>query len=60
LNVDADQQHRDSNGNKWKHRKLEKDGNHSPSNNKLVQKPEGNVENGYPDSDSKKTKINYT
>jgi hypothetical protein len=36
------------------------DGNHSPPNNKLVQEPEGNEENGYPDSDSNKLKINYT
>jgi hypothetical protein len=27
---------------------------------KLVHKPEGNEENGYPDSDSNKSKINYT
>jgi hypothetical protein len=40
---------------RWKN-----DGNHSPLNNKLVQEPEGNEENGYPDSDSNKTKINYT
>jgi hypothetical protein len=40
---------------RWK-----KDGNHSPSNNKLVQEPEGNEENRYPDSDSNKTKITYT
>jgi hypothetical protein len=29
------------------------------SKNKLVQDSEGNEENGYPDSDSNKTKINY-
>jgi hypothetical protein len=29
------------------------------SNNKLVQKPEGNEENRYLDPDSNKTKINY-
>jgi hypothetical protein len=28
--------------------------------NKLVQDSEGNEENGHPDSDSNKTKINYT
>jgi hypothetical protein len=28
--------------------------------NKLVQDSEGNEENGYPDPDSSKTKINYT
>jgi hypothetical protein len=27
-----------------------KDGNHFPTNNKLIQQPEGNEENGYPDS----------
>jgi hypothetical protein len=37
-----------------------KDGNHFPPNNKLVQETEGNEENGYPDSDSNKTKKNYT
>jgi hypothetical protein len=37
-----------------------KDGNHFPLNNKLVQEPEGNEENGYPDSVSNKTKRNYT
>jgi hypothetical protein len=37
-----------------------KDGNHSPPSNKLVQEPEGNEENGYPDSDSNKTKRNNT
>jgi hypothetical protein len=36
-----------------------KKGNHFPPNNKLVQVPEGNEENRYPDTDSKKTKINY-
>jgi hypothetical protein len=40
---------------RWK-----KDGNHSPPNNKLVQEPEGNEENKYQDSDSKKTKGNCT
>jgi hypothetical protein len=36
-------------------------GNHShPPHNKLVQEPEGNEENGYPDSDYSKTKRNYT
>jgi hypothetical protein len=33
---------------------------HSPLQNKLVQDSERNEENGYPDPDSKKTKINYT
>jgi hypothetical protein len=36
------------------------DGNHSPTQNKLVQDSAGNEENGYPDPDSNKTKINYT
>jgi hypothetical protein len=40
---------------RWK-----KDGNHLPSNNKLVQEPEGNEENRYSDSDLNKTKRNYT
>jgi hypothetical protein len=35
-------------------------GNHSPPNSKLIQEPEGNEENGYQDSDSNKTKRNYT
>jgi hypothetical protein len=29
-------------------------------NNKLVQEPQGNDENRYPDSDSNQTKRNYT
>jgi hypothetical protein len=37
-----------------------RDGSHSPPKNKLVQESEGNEENGYPDTDSNKTKINYT
>jgi hypothetical protein len=40
---------------RWK-----RDGNHSSTKNKLVQDSEGNEENGYPDPDSNKTKINYT
>jgi hypothetical protein len=36
-----------------------RDGSHSPPKNKLVQESEGNEENGYPDQDSNKTKINY-
>jgi uncharacterized membrane protein YcgQ (UPF0703/DUF1980 family) len=31
-----------------------------PPNNKLLQESEGNEENRYPDSDSKKAKRNYT
>jgi hypothetical protein len=41
---------------RWK-----KDGNKPfPFHSKLVQEPEGNEVNGYPDSDSNKTKKNYT
>jgi uncharacterized membrane protein YcgQ (UPF0703/DUF1980 family) len=36
------------------------DRNHSPPKNKVVQDLEWNEEHGYPDPDSKKTKINYT
>jgi histidinol-phosphate/aromatic aminotransferase/cobyric acid decarboxylase-like protein len=36
-----------------------KEGNHFPPNNKLVQEPEGNEENRYPDPDSNKKKTNY-
>jgi hypothetical protein len=35
------------------------EGNHFPPTNKLVQEPEGNEENIYPDPDSNKMKINY-
>jgi hypothetical protein len=35
-----------------------RDGNNSPSKNKLIQDSEGNEENGYPVPDSNKTKIN--
>jgi hypothetical protein len=37
-----------------------RDGNHSPSQNKIIQDLEQNEENGYPDPDSNKTKVNYT
>jgi disulfide oxidoreductase YuzD len=37
-----------------------RDGNHSPPKNKVVQDLEQNEENGYPDPDFNKTKINYT
>jgi hypothetical protein len=40
---------------RWK-----KSGNHVPPNNKLVKEPDGNEENWYPDSDSNKTRRNYT
>jgi hypothetical protein len=40
--------------------KRKRDRNHSPPQNKLVQDSEGNEENGYPDPNSNKTKINYT
>jgi hypothetical protein len=36
-----------------------RDGNHSSPKNKLVQDSEQNEENGYPEPDSNKTKINY-
>jgi hypothetical protein len=36
-----------------------KEGNYFPTNNKLVQEPEGNEENRFPETDSNKTKINY-
>jgi hypothetical protein len=39
---------------RWK-----RDGNHSPSKNKLVQDSEWNEENGYPVLDPNKTKIDY-
>jgi hypothetical protein len=38
----------------------ERDGKHSPPQNKLIQDSKGNEENGYPVPDSNKTKINYT
>jgi hypothetical protein len=37
-----------------------RDGKHSPPKNKVGQDLEQNKENGYPDPDSNKTKINYT
>jgi hypothetical protein len=37
-----------------------REGNHSPPKNKVVHDLEQNEENGYPDPDSNKTKINYT
>jgi hypothetical protein len=39
---------------RWK-----RDRKHSPPKNKVVQDSEGNEENGFPDSDSNKTHINY-
>jgi hypothetical protein len=36
---------------------MEKEGNHFPPNNKLVQEPKGNKENRYPDQD--KMRIKY-
>jgi hypothetical protein len=39
-------------------RRWKKEGNHFPTNNKLVQEPEGNEENRCPDPDSNKMKIN--
>jgi uncharacterized membrane protein YvbJ len=44
----------------WKYGKVKKGGKpFSPHQNNLVQDPEGNEENEYLHSDSKKTKINY-
>jgi hypothetical protein len=40
---------------RWK-----RDGNNSPTKNILLKDSEGNEENGHPDPDSNKTKINYT
>jgi hypothetical protein len=40
---------------RWK-----KNGNHVPPNNKLLKEPDGNEEKWYPDSDSNKTRRNYT
>jgi hypothetical protein len=37
-----------------------REGKHSPPKTKVVQYLEQNEENGYPDPDSKKTKISYT
>jgi hypothetical protein len=37
-----------------------REGNHSPSKNKLVQDLEQSEENGYSDQDSNKAKMNYT
>jgi hypothetical protein len=41
----------------WEDKK--RDGNNSSPPNKLVQDSEGNKENGYPDPDYNKTKIDY-
>jgi hypothetical protein len=41
-------------------RRWKRDGNQSHLKNKLVKESERNEENGYPDTDSNKTKINYT
>jgi uncharacterized membrane protein YcgQ (UPF0703/DUF1980 family) len=38
---------------------MKKEGNHFPPNNKLVQEPEVNEKNRWPDPDSNKTKTNY-
>jgi hypothetical protein len=40
-------------------RKQKKQGNQFPHSKKLVQEPEENEENRYPDRDSNKMKINY-
>jgi hypothetical protein len=39
---------------------MRKDEHHASPQNKLVQDSEGYEENGYPDPDSNKAKINYT
>jgi hypothetical protein len=52
-------QYRDSNNSKGNDGSTKKEGSHFPTNNKLVQEPEGNEENRYPDPDFNKTKINY-
>jgi hypothetical protein len=41
-------------------RRRKRYGRHSPPKNKVAQDLEQNEENGYPDPDSNKTKINYT
>jgi hypothetical protein len=41
-------------------RRRKRDGSHSSPQNKIVQDLKQNEENGYPDPDSNKTKINYT
>jgi hypothetical protein len=41
-------------------RRWKRDGNYYPPKNKLVQDSERNEENRDPDTDSNKTKINYT
>jgi hypothetical protein len=41
-------------------RRWKRDGNQSHLKNKLVKESERNEENGYPDTDSNKTKIHYT
>jgi hypothetical protein len=41
-------------------RRRKREGNCSPPKNKVLQDLEKNEENGYPDPDSNKTKINYT
>jgi hypothetical protein len=43
---------------KWSNGKKKRDGNHAPQKNNLIQDSEGNEENGYPVTDSNKTKIN--
>jgi histidinol-phosphate/aromatic aminotransferase/cobyric acid decarboxylase-like protein len=52
-------QYRDSNSSKGNDGKMEKRRKPLPPNNKLVQEPEENEENRYPDPDANKTKINY-
>jgi hypothetical protein len=40
-------------------RRRKRHGNHSPPKNNLIEDSEGNEENGYPITDSNKTKIKY-
>jgi hypothetical protein len=44
----------------WKYRKKKKGRKLFPPKNKILRDLEQNEENGYPDPDSNKTKINYT
>jgi hypothetical protein len=53
-------QSRDRNSTKWNNRKTKKGWKPSLSKNKILHDLEQNEENGYPDPDSNKTKINYT
>jgi hypothetical protein len=58
-NTELHTQYRSSNKSKGTDGKTEKRGQPFSPNNKLVQEPEGNEENRYPNRDSNKTKVNY-